>query len=53
MLTQTHQMNYAVVVFAFVLLFASGFWYTHGRHYYTGPGTQSRRALQNTVLRSV
>ncbi|GAB1310715.1 polyamine transporter tpo5 [Madurella fahalii] len=46
-------MNYAVVVFVFVLLFASGFWYTHGRHYYTGPGTQSRRSLQNTVARTV
>ncbi|KXX74712.1 Amino-acid permease 2 [Madurella mycetomatis] len=46
-------MNYAVAVFAFVLLFASGFWYTHGRHYYTGPGTQSRGSLQHTVVRTV
>jgi amino acid transporter len=35
------QMNYAIVVFVFVMLFAIGFWYTHGRHFYTGPLTQS------------
>ncbi|KAL2154555.1 hypothetical protein VTH82DRAFT_3231 [Thermothelomyces myriococcoides] len=34
-------MNYAAVVFVFVLLFSVGFWYTHGRHYYTGPGKQA------------
>jgi hypothetical protein len=43
------QMNYAVVVFVFVLLFSSGFWYVHGRHFYTGPGTQSRKNSQTTV----
>jgi hypothetical protein len=38
-------MNYAAVVFVFVLLFSSSFWYTHGRHYYNGPGTQRRNQL--------
>lgn len=32
-------MNYAIVVFLFVLMFAVGFWFTHGRHYYRGPKT--------------
>ncbi|KAJ4297399.1 polyamine transporter tpo5 [Collariella sp. IMI 366227] len=44
-------MNYAVVVFVFVVLFSSGFWYTHGRHYYLGPGTQSRKIVPVTGLR--
>ncbi|KAK4167122.1 putative amino-acid permease [Cladorrhinum sp. PSN259] len=35
-------MNYALVVFVFVVLFSVGFWYTHGRHFYTGPGMQTR-----------
>ncbi|KAL2183927.1 amino-acid permease [Thermothelomyces heterothallicus CBS 203.75] len=35
-------MNYAAVVFTFVLLFSIGFWYTHGRHYYTGPGARPK-----------
>jgi len=34
-------MNYAIAVFVFVMLFAIGFWYTHGRYFYTGPLTQS------------
>ncbi|KAK4249480.1 amino acid/polyamine transporter I [Corynascus novoguineensis] len=42
-------MNYAIVVFVFVLLFSSSFWYTHGRHYYTGPGTQSKNNAQIAV----
>lgn len=46
-------MNYAVVVFVFVLLFSTGFWYTHGRHYYIGPGTQPRGRLPRTVGRTV
>ena len=33
------QMNYAIVVFLFVLMFAGGFWFTHGRHSYRGPRT--------------
>lgn len=37
-------MNYAVVVFVFVLLFATAFWYTHGRHYYAGPGAMPRES---------
>ncbi|KAK4236314.1 amino acid/polyamine transporter I [Achaetomium macrosporum] len=37
-------MNYASAVFVFTVLFAAGFWYTHGRHYYTGPGTRRREA---------
>ncbi|KAM7214816.1 amino acid permease 2 [Rhypophila decipiens] len=32
-------MNYAIVVFIFVLMFAVGFWFTHGKHYYKGPRT--------------
>jgi hypothetical protein len=35
------QMNYAIVVFVFVMTFAVGFWFTHGRHFYTGPLTQA------------
>lgn len=34
-------MNYAIIVFISVLAFSIGFWYTHGRHYYTGPLAQS------------
>ena len=41
-------MNYAIVVFLFVVLFAVGFWYTHGRHYYTGPLNQAHRAFVMT-----
>ncbi|KAK3938753.1 amino-acid permease 2 [Diplogelasinospora grovesii] len=33
-------MNYALVVFMAVLLFAVGFWFSHGRFTYTGPRTQ-------------
>ncbi|KAK0624851.1 amino acid permease 2 [Bombardia bombarda] len=46
-------MNYAIVVFFFVLLFAVGFWFTHGRHYYTGPRTQARaqREFEMTIGR--
>ncbi|KAH6650410.1 amino acid/polyamine transporter I [Chaetomium tenue] len=36
----SENMNYASVVFVSVLLFSGGFWYTHGRHYYTGPATK-------------
>lgn len=43
-------MNYAIVVFFFVLIFAVGFWYTHGRHYYTGPLTHSPRATDMSVI---
>ncbi|KAL2021350.1 hypothetical protein VTK56DRAFT_7215 [Thermocarpiscus australiensis] len=42
-------MNYAIVVFVFVLLFSTGFWYTRGRHFYTGPGKQPRRVSQNVM----
>lgn len=45
-------MNYAVVVFVFVLLFAVGFWYTHGQHFYTGPLTQAPRQPQAMLTRS-
>ncbi|KAK4184701.1 putative amino-acid permease [Podospora australis] len=38
-------MNYAIVVFIFVLLFSVSFWYTHGRHFYTGPGSRVSRPL--------
>ncbi|KAK3329871.1 amino acid/polyamine transporter I [Apodospora peruviana] len=34
-------MNYATVVFIFVLIFAIGLWLTHGRHYYIGPRAQA------------
>ncbi|VBB71990.1 Putative amino-acid permease [Podospora comata] len=44
-------MNYAIVVFVFVLMFSVGFWYTHGRHFYTGPGT--RRPLAATVVETL
>lgn len=30
-------MNYAVVILAFVFFLALGYWYIHGRTYYTGP----------------
>ncbi|KAL2161694.1 hypothetical protein VTH06DRAFT_8256 [Thermothelomyces fergusii] len=42
-------MNYAAVVFVFVLLFSLCFWYTHGRHYYTGPGKQAKQANDNSL----
>ncbi|KAK0751798.1 amino acid/polyamine transporter I [Schizothecium vesticola] len=45
-------MNYAVVVFVFVLLFAVGFWFTHGRHFYTGPLTQAPRRQGAILTRS-
>jgi len=32
-------MNYAVVVLAFVLLFALAYWFIAGRKYYSGPRT--------------
>lgn len=44
-------MNYAIVVFVFVLMFSVGFWYTRGRHFYTGPGT--RRPLAATVVETL
>ncbi|BEI94486.1 uncharacterized protein CcaverHIS019_0700580 [Cutaneotrichosporon cavernicola] len=34
------EMNYAIVVTAGVWLFATVFWYTSGRHYFTGPRTE-------------
>ncbi|CCC07884.1 hypothetical protein SMACR_01449 [Sordaria macrospora] len=43
-------MNYAIVVFFFVLFFSLGFWYTHGRHYYTGPLTHTPRATDMSVV---
>ncbi|KAK3335834.1 amino acid permease 2 [Cercophora scortea] len=48
-------MNYAIVVFIFVLLFAVGFWFTHGRHYYTGPRTraQTQRSFDMAIGRGV
>ncbi|KAK0657033.1 amino acid permease 2 [Cercophora newfieldiana] len=47
-------MNYAIVVFVFVMTFAVGFWYTHGRHFYTGPLTQaSARRYERAVMRDV
>ncbi|KAK4156625.1 amino acid/polyamine transporter I [Chaetomidium leptoderma] len=45
----SENMNYAAVVFVFVLLFSTGFWFTHGRHYYTGPAAQPKRVSHNTV----
>ncbi|KAG7292763.1 Amino-acid permease 2 [Staphylotrichum longicolle] len=42
-------MNYAIVVFVFTLLFSGGFWYLRGRHYYTGPGTRAPARPPNTV----
>lgn len=35
------QMNYAIVILAFVLLFSTGYWFLHGRNYYTGPRTHA------------
>ncbi|KAJ9164654.1 Amino acid permease [Coniochaeta hoffmannii] len=32
-----NNMNYAVVILAFVMLLATGYWYLKGRKYYTGP----------------
>ena len=48
-------MNYAIVVFVFVLIFSVGFWFTHGRHYYTGPRTQAQtqRGYEATIGREV
>ncbi|KAK3362354.1 amino acid/polyamine transporter I [Lasiosphaeria hispida] len=46
-------MNYAIIVFTFVLLFSVGFWFTHGRHYYTGPLTQASRQLVVATRREV
>ncbi|KAK0730983.1 amino acid permease 2 [Lasiosphaeris hirsuta] len=46
-------MNYAIIVFTFVLLFSVGFWFTHGRHYYTGPLTQAPRRLGIAARRDV
>jgi hypothetical protein len=43
-------MNYAIVVFVSVLLFSGGFWYTHGRHYYTGAGSPSKKSSQIAVV---
>ncbi|KAM7200200.1 amino acid permease [Naviculisporaceae sp. PSN 640] len=45
-------MNYAVVVFFFVMVFAVSFWYTHGKHYYRGPKTltQSPRERYDLAL---
>ncbi|CAK7243576.1 MAG: polyamine transporter tpo5 [Sporothrix thermara] len=34
-------MNYAVVILAFVFLLATSYWFIHGRTYYTGPRTQA------------
>jgi uncharacterized membrane protein YqiK len=34
-------MNYAIVICAFVLLFAIVYWYLGGRHFYTGPRTRA------------
>jgi uncharacterized membrane protein YqiK len=31
------QMNYAVVILAFVMILATGYWWAKGRNYYTGP----------------
>ena len=31
------QMNYAVVILAFVMIIATAYWFIHGRTYYTGP----------------
>jgi hypothetical protein len=36
------QMNYAVVILAFVFLLSVVYWFIHGRFYYTGPRTQAR-----------
>lgn len=44
------QMNYALAVFVFVVLFSVGFWYTHGRHFYTGPVLQTRTRRSQAVL---
>jgi amino acid transporter len=46
----SENMNYAIVVFVSVLLFSGGFWYTHGRHFYTGPATQSSKSSQTIVV---
>lgn len=32
-------MNYAVVILAFVMFLATGYWFLKGRKYYTGPRT--------------
>ncbi|KAK4456983.1 amino acid/polyamine transporter I [Cladorrhinum samala] len=42
-------MNYALAVFAFVVLFSFGFWYTHGRHFYKGPGMQTQTATTQVI----
>ncbi|KAK3393379.1 amino acid/polyamine transporter I [Podospora didyma] len=49
-------MNYAVVVFLFVTLFAVGFWFTHGKHFYTGPrnsAVQTQRGFEMTMSRGM
>jgi hypothetical protein len=41
MLTVPKQMNYAVVILVFVVLFAVGYWFVSGRYYYEGPRTRA------------
>jgi hypothetical protein len=36
-LAKTNQMNYAVVILAFVMILATSYWFIHGRSYYVGP----------------
>lgn len=31
------QMNYAIVIFAFIFVFAMAYWYIEGKKNYTGP----------------
>ncbi|KAK0734546.1 amino acid/polyamine transporter I [Lasiosphaeria miniovina] len=46
-------MNYALVVFFVVVVFSVGFWFTHGRHFYTGPRTtiQPQRGYGVAMIR--
>ncbi|EFX04269.1 amino acid permease [Grosmannia clavigera kw1407] len=41
-------MNYAVVILAFVFMVATGYWFIHGRFYYTGP--RANATVDNGII---
>ncbi|KAK3360235.1 amino acid permease [Lasiosphaeria hispida] len=46
-------MNYAIVILAFVLLVATGYWYIHGRRFYTGPRTHAHVETDGAISTAV
>lgn len=45
-----NNMNYAVVILAFVMFVATAYWYIHGRTYYTGPRVTAHVVNGGVVL---